>query len=306
MVLPTPKTRPPSILSILNERPRFKVVDIGANPEDGITPPYFPLLETGDVDVIGFEPNAACLAKLNAKKKSNETYFPYTIGDGQRRTLHWCRAPGMSSLLEPNEAVMKLLHGFPAYAKVLATTDVETVRLDDIPETVGTEFIKIDVQGGELIALSGATRRLKDVLAVHTEVMFIPMYKDQPLFADIESFMRQQGFILHRFIDMGDRALSPFAIDQTPHMPGSQAVWSDAVFVRDLTRLERFADRQLHVLAVIAHAFYGSYDLTTFLLGEHDRRHGTDLAGRYVGALRPYYGDRKVDLMYFEANDGLG
>jgi len=43
-------------------------------------------------ELIGFEPNPLALEKLNAIKGPNETYLPFAIGDGQRRTLHVCHA----------------------------------------------------------------------------------------------------------------------------------------------------------------------------------------------------------------------
>ena len=79
---------------------RVKIVDIGANPLDG-TPPYEVMLRSGDADIVGFEPNPEALAELNTKKGPTETYLPYAVGDGRRHTLHFCQAPGMTSLLEP-------------------------------------------------------------------------------------------------------------------------------------------------------------------------------------------------------------
>lgn len=304
MALPKPATKPHATLMrhVFGGSLRFKVMDIGASSRDGNVPPYYMLLDAGDVDLIGFEPDQEALTKLNASKKNNAAYLPHIVGDGKRHTFRWCLSPGMSSLLQPNENVLNLLHAFPGFAKVVSTSDVETVRLDDLPETAGTEFIKIDVQGGELIVMGGALQRLKDVLAIQIEVNFLPMYKGQPLFADIDAFMRQHGFALHRFVDTAERALCPLSIDKNPFMPGSQAMWADVVYVRDLTRLDELTDRQLLVLATIAHGICASFDLAAHLLRAHDVRRGSQLATRYAEALRPYYGVHQVDLMAFIAN----
>jgi hypothetical protein len=42
----------------------INVVDIGANPIDGV-PPYASLLRAGNAKVVGLEPNPEALAKLN-------------------------------------------------------------------------------------------------------------------------------------------------------------------------------------------------------------------------------------------------
>ncbi len=107
--------------------PRVKVVDIGANPIDS-DPPYAGMLRAGEAEVVGFEPNRAALATLDARKGPLERYFPHAVGDGARHTLRICQAPGMTSLLEPDPAVLSLFHGFPDWGRVIATEEVETVR----------------------------------------------------------------------------------------------------------------------------------------------------------------------------------
>jgi len=153
----------PSIFPLLDSRPRIRVVDIGANPIDG-DPPYAPLLRAGQADIVGFEPNRDALAALLQKKGPHETYLPHAIGDGKRHTLYHCQAPGMTSLLEPNAALLALFHGFPDWARVVRTEAVDTVRLDDVPETAGADLIKIDIQGAELMALGNAPERLAAAL----------------------------------------------------------------------------------------------------------------------------------------------
>src|SRR5689334_943101 len=106
----------PPLKELIGRAVRIKVVDIGANPIDG-TPPYAPLLRAGDADVVGFEPNPEALAKLNAMKGPTETYLPHTVGDGRPQTLHICAAPGMTSLLQPDPAVLSRFHGFPAWGQ---------------------------------------------------------------------------------------------------------------------------------------------------------------------------------------------
>lgn len=267
--------------SAQESRVRIKVVDVGANPIDG-QPPYAPLMSTGQADIVGFEPNPAALAELLAKKGPNETYMPFAVGDGQRHTLHICQAPGMTSLLEPNENVLKLFHGFSDWGRVMGTEEIDTVRLDDIPETNGVDYLKIDIQGGELMVFQSAPRRLADALVIHTEVEFLPLYKGQPLFSDVDSFLRSQGFVLHRFEPLVSRAMKPILVNNSPYAPFKQTIWADAIFVRSFLNLSGLDRTELLKLSTILHDCYQAYDLVHVLLSEHDRRSGNGLAPAYL------------------------
>jgi len=266
---------------------RIKVVDIGANPIDG-TPPYAPLLRTGDADVVGFEPNPEALAKLNAMKGPTETYLPHAVGDGRPHTLHICAAPGMTSLLEPDPAVLSCFHGFPAWGRVVDTQTVETVRLDDVPETAGAQLLKLDIQGGELIAMQHAEARLRDIVVIQTEVEFLPLYRDQPLFSDVEQYLRTQGFLFHRFYPVISRVFSPLLVDNNIYAGLSQLVWADAIFVKDSIRPSRLDDGQLLAAATILQDCYGSIDLVMTLLTTFDDRHQTRLGAAYLAGLQSH------------------
>ena len=275
-----------SFRSLTGTGVRVKIVDIGANPLTDGAAPYERLLRAGDADVIGFEPNPAALDKLNQIKGPTETYLPYAIADGQRRTLNFCQAPGMTSLLTPNRKVLELFHGFPDWGTVIGTEEVDTRRLDDIDETAGIDMVKIDIQGGELMALSHAKKRLKTTLVIQTEVEFLAMYEDQPLFSDVDLFLRKQGFMLHRFYPEVSRVVRPLLVENNIYAGLSQLFWADAIFIRDITRLDLLADEQLLKMAAILHDCYASIDVVLHLLTEHDSRTGGRLGATYMSALQ--------------------
>jgi len=269
-----------SLNSILQTNIKIKVVDIGANPVDG-KPNYYPLLERGDAHVVGFEPEPEALAKLNAEKGPHETYLPLAVGDGKKHTLHFCVASGMTSLFEPNPQVLNLLHGFPEWSRVVKTGEVATRRLDDIPEAVPFDLLKLDIQGAELMVLENAVTALKSALFIQTEVEFMPFYKGQPLFSDVDQFLRKHGFVLHRFDRLISRVIKPLIINNDIYAGLSQLFWTDAFYVRDFTRLELLTSEQLLRLALILNDCYNSYDLVLLLLTEHDKREDTQYGPRY-------------------------
>lgn len=275
----------PSFRALTGQDIRIKAVDIGANPIDA-EPPYAALLRAGQAEVVGFEPDAAALATLNRRKGPLEQYFPHAVGDGGRHVLRVCFAPGMTSLLEPDPATLDLFHGFPDWGRVLHRQEVDTVRLDDVPETAGADLLKLDIQGAELMVLQHATARLAEAVVVQAEVEFLPLYRDQPLFGDVERFMRGQGFAFHRFFPETSRVVRPLLVGGDRFAGLSQLVWADAIFVRDYTRLDTLSDRQLLAMATILHDCYGSVDVALRLLVEHDRRRAGGLAGAYLRGLQ--------------------
>jgi len=79
---------------------------------------------------------------------------------------------------------------------------VEMVRLADILPDTSIDIFKLDIQGYELEALRGANHLLKEIPLVFTEVEFIPLYQNQPLFSDLEQFLRSCGFRLYNLYEL--------------------------------------------------------------------------------------------------------
>jgi hypothetical protein len=108
---------------------------------------------------------------------------------------------------------------------------------------------------------------------------------NQPLFSEVEMFLRGRGFMLHRFYPTVSRVIRPLLIENNIYAPFSQVVWADAIFVRDFTRLDRLTHEQLLKSAAILHDCYGSIDLVLHLLTEADTRAGGALAPAYLARL---------------------
>jgi FkbM family methyltransferase len=275
----------PDFANLTGQAPEICVVDVGANPIDG-DPPYAPLMASGRADVVGFEPNPAALATLRRRAGPRETYLPHALGDGATHTLHICAAPGMTSLFEPDPAALAMFHGFPQWGRVLATESLRTVKLDDVAETYGVELLKLDIQGAELMVLRHAQARLKTALVIQAEVEFLPLYRDQPLFTDVELFLRGHGFVFHRFFPAVSRCFAPMMLGGDIYAGLSQAVWADAIFVRGLMDTAVLTERELLASASILHDCYGSIDLALRLLLAHDARTGGVLGPAYLAGLQ--------------------
>ena len=235
------------------------VVDIGANPIDG-TPPYKPMLQKRLCRLIGFEPQLAALAELNSKKSDLETYLPYAVSDGKEHILRVCSTPGMTSLLEPDQNTLGYFPMFSEWGKVVRELAIMTKRLDDIEEVDAVDFLKMDVQGSELSVLQNGKRRLAKAVVVQVEVSFIPIYKDQPVFGEIDLELRGLGLVPHAFAAVNQRMITPMTGDNV-YAALNQLVEADVVYVRDFTRPDAMDVEQMKHLAIIAHHCYRSYDL---------------------------------------------
>ncbi|MBW6391407.1 FkbM family methyltransferase [Billgrantia antri] len=255
------------------------VVDVGANPIDG-APPYADLLKRGLVKLVGFEPQKDALQKLQAMKGPNETYLPHAVGTGEKAKLYLCQASGMTSTLKPNNEVLDYFQGYPLWGKVKAVEEIDTVRLDDVSEIDKIDWLKIDIQGGELNVFKNAENKLKNALVIQTEVNFIQLYEGQPLFAEIDQWMRAHGFMLHTLLEQRVRLYAPMKINGGIHQGINQLTTADAVYIKDINKLDGVSEEGVKKLAFIMHEAYGSYDLSLSLLKRLRNDYGKSYAGK--------------------------
>jgi len=236
------------------------VVDVGANPIDG-EPPYKAMLAAGLCEVTGFEPQGPALARLEQKKGPRERYLPYALADGTERTLHVCELEGMTSLLVPDPAHLALFNLFPTWGRVKERIPVTTRKLDDIAEITALDFLKMDVQGVEREVLAHGQAKLADTVAIQTEVSFVPLYKDQPTFGDMDLALRNIGFLPHSVTGTKIWPIAPMVVGDQPNRGIRQLLETDMVYVRDFTKAENMSVEQWKHLALVTHHCYGSYDL---------------------------------------------
>lgn len=246
--------------------PAIDIVDVGAmwlGQDDCV---YFNMLKAGNARVTGFEPVASECDKLNKMGMKSARFLPYFIGDGTERTFHLTRASMTSSLFEPDHNLLKKFVGLAPLHEVVERSKVQTRRLDDIPELTACHFLKIDVQGAELDAFKGGEKLMQSTLAIQAEVNFVPMYKDQPLFGDVDTYLRSKGFVVHAFYGPQGRAFHPMKVNNSDHARINQAMWADMVYVRDFMKFQDLPADDLLRIACLMHDIWGSYDLAAFAL----------------------------------------
>jgi FkbM family methyltransferase len=279
--------------------PIVEIMDVGAMAVGQNR--YDPLVTSGLAHVTGFEPNPAEYTRLKTRK--GYQYLPSFLGNGGPATFHITRYPGCSSLLMPDPNVIDLFMTIGCADPggnfhVERTEKVETIRLDDLGSNITVDYFKIDVQGYELEIMRHGTTKLSNAVVIECEVEFLPLYEKQPLFGDVQCFLREQGFVLHKLIDVTGRPFRPFA-PPNPFLPVSQLLWADAIFVRDFTRLDNFNSDGLLKAVAVLDLVYNSYDLVALLLREYDRRSQTSLCKRYLDTLR----NRQLSVRFLNVMD---
>ncbi len=272
-----------SLRELIKDIPLIHVLDVGAAL--GEKPIYQPLIDAKAARISGFEPTLAECDKLNAKYGAPHRFYPTFVGDGTAKTFHETRLNLTGSLFEPNQALNEKFQALGEFTELVKTHAVETTRLDDVNGLEDVDLLKIDVQGAELMVFEHGPRVLSETLLIQTEVEFLPLYKEQPLFAEVDIHLRRAGFQFHTFLGFGSRAFKPLVKNKQPTAGFRQLLWSDAVYVRDFMQLERLSEVKLKKLALLAHDLYQSLDLCHLVLEELDRRGEEKWAPRYLQRL---------------------
>jgi hypothetical protein len=151
-----------------------------------------------------------------------------------------------------------------------------------LSELNGTDYLKVDVQGAELDVLRGGPNLLANAVVAQVEVEFVQMYKDQPLFGEVDSEMRKNGFVLHRLLGVLGRVFKPIRHADDINRRGSQDMWSDAIYIKDFMRLGELTNEQLIKLAVIMHTALNAIDLVSLIFKAYDDRMKTSFSPEYV------------------------
>lgn len=230
------------------------IVDIGAQNLEDEEHVYSPIVELNlPTKIIGFEP----LSERNEERLKAAPRSPNLslvlrsdfIGDGQSHQFH-VNSPDATSSLRPfNEEVIKDLVHLNTL-KTIRTEDVQTRRLDDAVgfECRYVDFLKLDIQGFELDALKNSTETLAKTLVVHCEVSFTKIYKGQPLFSEVEIFMRDAGFA---FIDFWTPCHYEY-VDTRWENARDQLGWADAIFFKRLTEKSAWRNHALQSLIALS------------------------------------------------------
>jgi FkbM family methyltransferase len=230
------------------------VVAIDVGCRDGVRPAWRELEPYALL--IGFDPDPVECARLNnvAGDPTRERYEPLAVAasDGET-TLYLTADPQCSSIYPPDA---RAISRYPELWRhePRGTETIVTSTIDSWAQSADLSYIdalKVDVQGAELDVLRGAQRSLESVRVIEAEVEFQELYQGQPLFSDVNHYLRDRGFGLWRLREIhhcglarAGRAEPVFGVGDHVERTrlGGQIAWANAVYVRD-----ELADSGAHV-----------------------------------------------------------
>jgi FkbM family methyltransferase len=259
---------------LLVDRP-LVAIDIGSR--GGIRRAWFAL--GPNARLIGFDPDPAECARLNQAARDQERYVALALAatDGER-TLHLTADPQSSSLYPPDPRSIsrfpELWRHEPRGTEVIQTSTIDLWARDT--DVGPIDAIKLDVQGAELDILRGAKASLQSVRLIEAEVEFQQLYEGQPLFADVDLFLRERGFTLWRLRDIhhcglarAGRGEPVFGVGDYVERTrlGGQIAWANAVYVReDLIDAEATVDWSMRARDACVSAIFGFPELVELAL----------------------------------------
>jgi FkbM family methyltransferase len=219
-----------------------------------------------------YDADSACTDQIGAILGGREVrVHPFCLWSGQeRRPFLLNHDPNTSSLLEPNPAYADWYSfmALPYYGPVdyrfghamapVRGAQVETVGLDHLAAHGPADFLppdvlSLDAQGAEHEILQGARNLLdRRVVAVATEVEFVPLYTGQKLFGDVTSLLASRGFTFCRFLGLMEK--SPHREAAGLRGRGFQPC-ADALYLKDVSALAKDPDAEAAALRLAKLAY---------------------------------------------------
>jgi len=219
-------------ISQLLEDQTLALIDVGA--AGGIEPRWKQI--TSKLDYVGFEPDGRSNAEdlVCGQNYASYTFFPFALwNENCLLEINLCRKPGVSSHFLPD---LNFAQKFPKSDRfdVVGDVDVKAIRLDSV-DIKQCDFIKLDIQGGELAVLQGAEKLLPGVFGLEIEVEFLHIYKSQPLFGDICTYLAEHDL---EFVDFTNLC----RWNRQQRRIFGQCVFGDALFLKSPERIKQYFD----------------------------------------------------------------
>jgi FkbM family methyltransferase len=247
-------------------------IDIGA--AGGVHNIALPI--ANHVAVMAFEPNNIAYSEMESADHSWARFKPVNCALSDQNA----DKAFFSYKSSVNNSMLKANHNFRQRYEIaglncIGEEKLATQKLDDIVfqhnknEKFWGEFLKVDVQGAEIMIFDGAQRTLHErTVAILVEASFCPIYKNQPLFSELEIYLRKRGFIFYGF--HGTHYRSKKFIDKLNCSSRERAIWGDAVFFKDPFENDENKNLNLRqkIALVLSAIILGFYDFSIELFCE--------------------------------------
>lgn len=197
------------------------VFDVGANVGD-VTRKYRELFPTATIHCFEpFHDSFDCLTVATASDKLIRRHELAISDSTGRREFYVNRKSTNNSLLKVSAESREYMPHDRIGA--IDRVEVATTTLDDFCREYSVrhiDLLKMDIQGGEVMALRGAIDMLERAAidVIYTEVLFGKLYEQQGDFHDLLGLLTRHGYVLYRLYNLA-------------HNKNGRLWYGDALFV---------------------------------------------------------------------------
>ncbi len=253
------------LIDLLGLEKPLQVADIGARITKEV-PVYKPLIEHGVAHLHGFEPEPEAFEELKAAAGEGISVYPYALGKPGPATFYAHNIGALSSVFKFCASAANYLGKGFWVKRPITEHQMTLVALDTVEGLPKLDVLKMDVQGAEFDVMQGGAETLAECVMIIPEVRFYRMYEDEPMWADLDTEMRAQGFVLHKFMHQKSVVLPSSQKSSFHKRRGSQLLDGDAVYIRKVEDTDTLSDHQLKALALAADIVAQSPDLCAYCL----------------------------------------
>lgn len=196
-----------------------------------------------------FEADAAECERQQAAAQPGATYIAEALGArAGRQTLYETRYDASSGMYRTNMEFFKRLLNADN-AELVSTRELDVITLLEAQAKHGIpnhDFLKLDVEGGELDILRGA--HVGGTFGVLTEIRFHREINGSPPFSEVDQWMTARGFMLYGiYVGRQSRRVLPYPGPRIltttggrmfGSTDGGQVMDGDALYFRDPLRLK--------------------------------------------------------------------
>jgi FkbM family methyltransferase len=169
-------------------------------------------------NVIWIEADTDTFKVLNDKLsnyKNNKSFcFAASNLDGQELNFNVTNNGESSSLLELKEHLIEHPHISVINKKKVFTKKIDSFVKEENIDLINYNFLNLDIQGAELLALKGMTESLNKIDYIYSEVNEKELYENCALIQEVDEFLLKYNF--HRV-----------ETKMTPHG------WGDALYIKN-------------------------------------------------------------------------
>lgn len=168
------------------------IIDAGAHKGDE-TAAYLDIFPDAEIIAIEPQPDLADSIRERFSGDNRVTVQNVAVGANKKEIeFYQTENRASASARKPTKTKDKYID-----SNITKSYTIEQVTLDGLVSEA--DILKMDLEGHELDTIRGGERILSEVGIILTEVEFVEFNADQPLFGELDRYLRKNGFSLYNF-----------------------------------------------------------------------------------------------------------